>query len=116
MAQVLFGIVEAVNVIYAKPRNVPFLYQPEDQFVNSGEDYGQLDADRGQFVDVEEATVIDLVGRHAPEAQAIRLFGQQFLQAVEAARVSADAVERLDGPFERAAHLAALGDERGQPA
>src|SRR5262249_55586541 len=67
MAKVLFRIVESVNMVDAQAGNVAFFYQAEDQCVNRGEDFGLLDANGGQFVDVEEAAVVDLVRRHAPE-------------------------------------------------
>src|SRR5262245_51305110 len=116
VAQVLFGIVESVNMIDGEAVDVALFYQAENQFVNRGEDLRLLDADGGQFVDVEEAAVIDLVRRHAPETQQVSLFGQQFFQTIEAARIAADAVEFLDCFFERDAHLSALGDERGKAA
>ena len=52
------------------------------------EHVGFLDADGRQIVDVEEAAVIDLLGRDAPVAEAVGLIGEERLEAVEAARVA----------------------------
>ena len=57
------------------------------------EDVGLFDADGGQLVDVEEAAIIDLLGRHAPEGRAIRLGGDQRVEQVEATRVANHAIE-----------------------
>src|SRR5215471_2962896 len=76
IAQVLFRVVEPVNMVDAQAGDVAFFYQAKHQFVNRGEDFRLLDANRRQFVDVEEAAVVDLVRRHAPETQQISLFGQ----------------------------------------
>ena len=51
------------------------------------------DADRHQIVDVEEATIVDLVRGHAPEAQPVRLPDQEGLQRVEAPRIALPAVQ-----------------------
>src|SRR5690606_29968578 len=75
------------------------------------EDRARLDADRRQTVDVEEAAIVDLVGCHAPEAQAIALFAQKLLEAVKRARLSNRAVEIIDRFGESFCNLRVLGEQ-----
>src|SRR6516165_2657722 len=60
--------------------------------MNRVENFWLLDPNRRQFVDIEEAPIIDLVGGNAPEAQAIGLVLQQPFKPIEAARVAFNAV------------------------
>ena len=71
--EVLVRVVEAVGVVDAQPVELPLRQQPEDQAVGGLEDVLTLHAEGGQVVDVEEPSIIDLVGGHPPEGQAIAL-------------------------------------------
>ncbi len=57
------------------------------------EDILALHCQRGQVVDVEEATVVDLVRADAPVRKAIALVLEQVIHEREAARVARRAVE-----------------------
>ena len=80
---------QAVDVVDAQARHLAGAQQLEGLVVDRFQHLRLLDADRGQVVDVEEATVVDLLGGDAPEAQAVGLIGQQRLQPIEAARFAA---------------------------
>ena len=47
------------------------------------EHFGQLDAQAHQFVDIEEAAVIDLLVTDFPVGQAVSLLREQTIQIVE---------------------------------
>ena len=92
VVEVAFGVVEAVGVIDAEAVNVAFADEFEEFAVDGVEDGGIFDADGGEFVDVEEAAVVDLVGGDAPEAEAVGLVREDAFEEVEAAGVAALAV------------------------
>ena len=48
---------------------------------------------RGQIVDVEKAAVIDFLGRHAPEREAVGLIVQQFVEPIETAGIARSAID-----------------------
>ena len=77
-----------------RPVTMPSAQQLEDAAVRRLEHLRLLHADGRQLVDVEEAAVVDLVGRHPPEGQPVGLGVEQRLEPVEAARVARPAVER----------------------
>ena len=52
-----------------------------------GEDLGDFLAHRGQLVDGEEATVVDLLARRAERGEAVRLRIQQPVEGIEAMRL-----------------------------
>ena len=79
-----------------RPVSLPFAQELEDQRVRGGEDLRALHAQGGQFVDVEEAAIVDLVGGDAPERQAIRLLVEQLIEQIEAVRLVGVAVEQRD--------------------
>ncbi len=80
-------------MIHTQAADVPLAHQVENQRMHSGEDFGIFDADGRQIVDVEEAPVVDLIHRDAPEAEAIGFALEQPLQAVEAAGLAAASVD-----------------------
>ena len=94
--KVLGRIVEPVGVIDPQPVDLALGQQPQDQAVCGLEDLLALHAQGGQVVDVEEAAVVDLVGRDPPVGQAIALMLEQVVQQVEAVRVAGLAVEQRD--------------------
>jgi hypothetical protein len=67
--------------------------EPEDEAVRLGEDFGVLHANDGQLVDVEEATVVDLLAGHPPESEPVRLLAQELVEQIERARIGRRAVE-----------------------
>ena len=71
-------------MIDAQPGDLAGAQQLEGFVVDGGEHLRLLDANGGEVVDVEEAPVVDLLGGHAPERQAVRLIGEQCFQPVEA--------------------------------
>jgi len=80
-------------MIDPQPLEQTLIEQAEHERMRRFEDIGTLHADRRQFVHVEESPIVDFVGGHAPERQAIRLFFQEAFQEVEAARIADAAVE-----------------------
>ena len=70
-------MVEPVDVIDAKTGDQSLLGQPERELVHRSKDHRIFDPDGGQIVDVEEATVVDLVGRDAPRTQPVSLIYEQ---------------------------------------
>src|SRR5258708_36735493 len=69
-------------------RYVAFAHEIEHQRVHRRKYFGILYPDCSQIVDIEEATVVDLVSGNTPETQAIRLIGEHALQCIKAARVA----------------------------
>ena len=92
-AEIFLRLEKPVRMIHAQPANVALTHQIENQRMHRGEDFGIFHANGGEIVDVEEAAVVDLVHRDAPEAEAIGFAFQQPLQAVEAAGLTAPAVD-----------------------
>jgi len=80
-------------VIDAQPLDLALTDQPQQQPVGIEEDVGVLHAHRGQLRDVEEATVVDLLGGDTPEAQPIRLLFDKRVQTVEAGRLAGATIE-----------------------
>ena len=88
--------------------------EPEDEAVRLGEDFGVLHANGGQLVDVEEATVIDFLARHAPEREPVRLLAQEVVEQIERARIGRRAVEAPQGLIEERPHLGYLTQQGRQ--
>ena len=64
---------EAVRMVETDAGDLPLGHEAQEQPVGFAEDRRVLHADGGQFVDVEEAPVVDLLGRHAPGGQPVGL-------------------------------------------
>src|SRR5690606_24872539 len=94
---------EAVRVVDAEPGHLALLDEPKDQAMGLVEDFGTLDTHPGEAVDVEEATVVDLLGGDAPEGQTVGLVIEHPLQVVEVVWLAAPGIV-LDqrGPESRA--------------
>ena len=75
------------------------------------EDDALLDAHGGEVVNVEEASVVDLVRCDAPEAQAIGLFADELFEQVETLGPPLHAVDAPERVVDCGAHLVALFDE-----
>src|SRR5437762_768849 len=78
-------------------------------FVRGVENIRQFHADSRQIIDVEKPPVIDFLGRHSPESEAVGLSVQQFIQPIETARIPDVAVNRLDRFLNRPLHLWRFG-------
>ena len=72
---------------------------------------GPLDAQPGQFVDIEKPPPVDVVGSRAPTGQPIRLTFEQGMQAFQAAGVAR--IETRQLLFNGGQHRRS-GTERGQ--
>ncbi len=82
-------------------------YIAQRQFMHRVEHLGLLDSNRRQRVDIKKSSIVDLIGRHAPVAEPIRLLQQKGLQAIEALRLAPIAVEFVQRRGQGLAHLAA---------
>ena len=99
-----------------RPLTEPFVNQLEDEAVRRLENLRQFDADRGEFIDVKKAPVIDLLGRDAPVAQSVRLRADQLIEGVEAAPIAGLAFDLAQRRLDRADKLRALRAPAQQPA
>jgi hypothetical protein len=80
------------------------------------EDLRSLDPDRRQLVDVEKAPVVDLLGGHPPERQAVGLSVEQRVEVIEAGRLADLAVELRDAGLQAGAELGPLRRQGRQPS
>ncbi len=115
-AEIPGRVVEAVGVIDAQSVDLALGDQLQEQAVRGLEDRLVLDAQRRQIVDIEEAAVVDILGRDAPGGEVIGLQVEQLVQRIEArglpCRADEAAHRRLDGAGDRAVG----GCERRQAA
>ncbi len=74
-------------MIDAQSRGGAPLHELEGEAVDLVEDRRIFHAQRGELVDVEEAPVVDFLGRDAPVRKAVRLLVQQPVERIEAARL-----------------------------
>ncbi len=112
--EVLPRVVQPVGVVDAQAVDLALAEQAEDQVVRGVEDFLPLHAQRRQLVDVEKAAVVDLVGGHAPERQAVGLGVEQPVQQVEARGVALLAVEQGNVPLDKFADRPALRGQGGE--
>ena len=70
-----------------------------------------LHPDRRERIDVEEPSVVDLLGRDAPVRESVRLRVEKLVQQIEAARLPLRAVEDADVLFQVFPHGGAGGAE-----
>ena len=75
-------------MVDAQALDLAFAEQAKQQPVGVLEDLGLFHAHRGQLGDVEEAAVVDLLGRDPPEGQPIGLIVEQRVESVEAGWVA----------------------------
>ena len=101
-------------MIHPQPRRRAALHELEHEPVDLFEHRRVFHPQRRELVHVEEAAVVDLFGRDAPVRQPVRLFVEQPIERVEAARLSGDAVEAAHGRVDQRAHVGASLDERVQ--
>jgi hypothetical protein len=103
--------VKAVDVIVAQSRHVTLRDETQHFRVHRLEDLGIFDADRRQFVDVEEAAVVDLVGRDAPVTDAVRLIGEQRFEPGKTFRVAGRSVDVAQRFVDRLPQFRGGGDQ-----
>ena len=84
---------QTIRVIHAQSANMALPHQIENQLMHRRKYFGIFHANSRQIVDVEEAPVVDLIHRNAPEAEAIGFALQQPLETIETARLPAPAVD-----------------------
>ena len=68
-----------------------------------------------ELVDIEEAPIIDFLGRDTPVGEPIGLLIEQSIEIVEAARLASHAVEVRDARIDQRADAGAGGGQRGEP-
>jgi hypothetical protein len=90
LAKVTGRVPEPIGMIDAQTGCPALGQHSEDQLVGGLEDFGQLDSNGGQVIDVEEAPVIDLLSCHPPECQAVGLLFDQPIEQIKAARIVPD--------------------------
>ena len=105
--EVLHRVEQTIWVVDAQASHLPCTEQSEHDGVHGPEDLGLFDANRRQLVDIEEASIVDLIRRHPPIAKTIRLMCQERLELVKAMRVATPAVHGRNGVFNGLAHRGA---------
>src|ERR1051325_11882748 len=76
----------------------------DKQLVSRLKDFPFLLANRREMVHIKEATIIDFFRRDAPEREAVSLRVQQFVERVEAPRITWAAVNFFHRAFDRLLH------------
>ena len=115
-AEIAGRVVQPVGVVDAQAVHAPLREQLEDQAMGGLEHRLVLHAQRGELVDIEEAAVVDLVGRDAPVRQAIRLRLEQLVQRVEARGLPGRAVELARGRVDAGRDRRVSRGKRGEAA
>ena len=79
---------QTVHVVDAQAVNGTVADELKGQPMRRLENLRQLDANRSEIVDVEEAPVIDLLRGDAPETEAVDLAIEQLVKRIEAAGIA----------------------------
>jgi hypothetical protein len=95
--EVLGRSVESVGVVDAESGDPPGPDETKDEPMSLGEDVRVLHADGRELIDVEEASVVDLLPGHPPKCDPVSLLGQQLVEEVEGSRILGRPVEAADG-------------------
>ena len=66
-------IVQPIDMVNAHSGDLSFLQEPQRQLMNRGKDRRVLGSEGGEFVDIKEAPVIDLLCRYPPVRESLRL-------------------------------------------
>ena len=74
-----------------------FLQQAEDEAMGMVEHFRDLDADSGKLVDVEEAAVVDVVGRDTEMRRPPVLLFDQRVELAPAFEIAGSPVETIHG-------------------
>ncbi len=109
--EIFLRIVEPVGVVDAQRLHRAFAHQAHGEAVGRVEDALVLLAERRQFVDVEEAPVVDLVLRHAPVGELVGLRLEKLVQRVEGGGLAGLSVEPRHGALEGGRDLGVAADE-----
>src|SRR4030095_1401717 len=88
-----FRIAKTVDVIDPKSSYSALADQAKNQLMNGCKNLWLLNADRCEFIDVEEATIVDLVCSDAPERQAVWLLVEILRKEIESRRIAMNAIE-----------------------
>ena len=99
-------------MVHAQRRHAPFRHQSPQQPVRMREDVRILHPQPDEIVDIEKPPIIDLLCRHSPMGEPIRLRLQQSMQQVEAVWFTRRAVSDLEGELDRTAPLLGRDDLR----
>ena len=91
--QIAGRIKQSIQVIESQPDDFPFANQTQDEFVGGREEGRLLHAHADQVIDIEEASVIDLVRGGSPIREAIGKGLQQLVKAVKSARLARLAID-----------------------
>src|SRR5713101_6427419 len=102
-------------MIQTETVDLSFADQAEDQFMSRREDVGILHPHPRQLLDVEEATVVNLVKSGFPESQPVRLGFQELVESIESLRLARDAVELFQAFFNILANGRACVEQARQP-
>src|SRR5262245_19286523 len=71
--KILHRIEQSVRMITAQTGHLTATQQPQNNPVHGLEDLEFFNTDRRQMVDIEKSPIVDLIRRHPPVAEAIRL-------------------------------------------
>ena len=112
--EVFDGRVEPVGVVDAQAGDLALAHEAQDELMRGVEDLRHLHPQRGEVVHVEEAAVVDLVARHAPVGEPVRLGGQEPVEEVEARGISFRPVQDPEIFLDVLADLRRLLDEGGE--
>ncbi len=85
-----------------------FFYETENGRMPSFKNFGIVGANSNQFVDVEEAPVIDFLGCSPPIGKTVSLRRQQRIKSVEGPPHAFEAIEKPKGVVKRFLELARL--------
>jgi hypothetical protein len=113
---VVARVEEPVDVVDPEPRELSALHPLEHEPVRAFEDLRALDPQPRELVDVEEASVVDLVRGDAPEGEPVGLRLEQPIERAPARRLAGLAATRVDDGFDPRAHRRLVGREARQIA
>src|SRR5205823_8055490 len=102
--QILLRIVEPIRMIDAYAVHLALAQQTQDQPVGGRKYFRFFHAQGGQFVDVEETSVVDLFRGHTPVTETIDLGLQQAVQQIKTRRLVWRAVEERYRVLQKSAH------------
>ena len=113
--QIIARRVQTVDVVDTHAGRSAPADEIEDEPVHFVEDLLILHPQGGELIHVEKAPVVDFLRCDPPVRQPVRLFDQQTVESIEAARLSGDAVEALDACGDQRSHAGTAVHHGGQP-
>ena len=102
--EILLWIVEPIRMIDAHPVHLALAQQAQDQPVGGSKHFRFFHTQRGQFVDIEEAPVVDLFRSDTPVTETIDLGLQQSIQEIKTLRLARHAVEERYRILQKGTH------------